>query len=50
MPSEEEIEKNAVEDDDLEMIEEQVEMDYQIGEDLKDKVRPEREYRGFNMD
>ena len=38
MPSEEEIEKGDLEEDELEMIEEQVEMDYQIGEDLKEKV------------
>ena len=39
MPSDEEIEKGDVEDEELEVIEEQVEMDYQIGEDLKEKVR-----------
>ncbi|KAJ3522194.1 hypothetical protein NM688_g8908 [Phlebia brevispora] len=40
MPSEEEIEKNGMDDDELELIEEQVEMDYQIGEDLKEKIIP----------
>lgn len=39
MPSEEEVEKGDLEEDELEVIEEQIEMDYQIGEDLKDKVR-----------
>ena len=39
MPSDEEIEKGEVDEDELEQVEEQVEMDYQIGEDLKEKVR-----------
>lgn len=43
MPSEEEVEKGDLEEDELEVIEEQIEMDYQIGEDLKDKVCSTRE-------
>ena len=39
MPSDEEIEKGDVDEDELEVVEEQVEIDYQIGEDLKEKVR-----------
>ena len=39
MPSDDEVENGDVDDDELEQIEEQVEMDYQIGEDLKEKVR-----------
>ena len=39
MPADEEIEKGEIEEEELEMLEEQVEMDYQIGEDLKEKVR-----------
>ena len=38
MPSDEEIENGDIDDEELEAVEEQVEMDYQIGEDLKEKV------------
>lgn len=37
-PSEEAIESGDIEEDELEAIEEQLEIDYQIGEDLKEKV------------
>lgn len=37
-PSEEAIESGDIDEDDLETVEEQLEIDYQIGEDLKEKV------------
>ena len=37
-PSEEALENGDIEEDELENIEEQLEIDYQIGEDLKEKV------------
>ena len=37
-PSEETIESGEIDEDELEAIEEQLEIDYQIGEDLKEKV------------
>jgi len=39
-PSEEAIENGDIEDEELEEIEEKLEMDYQIGEDLKEKIIP----------
>jgi len=39
-PSEEAIEKGDIEEEELDEIEEKLEMDYQIGEDLKEKVIP----------
>lgn len=39
-PSEEAIESGDIDEDDLETVEEQLEIDYQIGEDLKEKVGP----------
>lgn len=39
MPSEEELANGEFEDDDLEEIEERLEIDYQIGEDIKERVR-----------
>ena len=38
-PSEEAIESGDIDEDELESLEEQLEIDYQIGEDLKEKVR-----------
>jgi nucleosome assembly protein 1-like 1 len=38
-PTEEQIEAGDYEDEELEEIEDKLEMDYQIGEDLKEKVR-----------
>ena len=37
-PSEEAIESGEIDEDELEAIEEQLEIDYQIGEDIKEKV------------
>jgi hypothetical protein len=39
-PSEEAIENGDIDDDELEEIEEELEIAYQIGEDLEEKVRP----------
>ncbi|KAF5356440.1 hypothetical protein D9758_009534 [Tetrapyrgos nigripes] len=39
-PSEEAIEAGEIEEEELEEIEEKLEMDYQIGEDLKEKIIP----------
>ena len=39
-PTEEQIETGELEDEDLEELEEKLEIDYQIGEDLKEKVIP----------
>lgn len=39
-PSEEAIESGEIDEDELEAIEEQLEIDYQIGEDLKEKIIP----------
>ncbi|GLB41327.1 putative nucleosome assembly protein (NAP) family protein [Lyophyllum shimeji] len=39
-PSEEAIENGDIDEDELEEIEEKLEMDYQIGEDLKEKIIP----------
>lgn len=50
MPSDEEIEKGEIDDDELENIEEQVEMDYQIGEDLKEKVSVHISFRILVVD
>jgi nucleosome assembly protein 1-like 1 len=38
-PSEDAIEEGEIDAEELEAIEEQLEIDYQIGEDLKEKVR-----------
>ncbi|KAJ7266394.1 hypothetical protein B0H12DRAFT_1099481 [Mycena haematopus] len=40
MPSDEAIENGEIDSDDLEEIEERLEVDYQIGEDLKEKIIP----------
>ncbi|KAJ7606636.1 nucleosome assembly protein [Roridomyces roridus] len=40
MPSDEEIENGDIEPEDLEEIEERLEVDYQVGEDLKEKIIP----------
>ena len=37
-PSEEAIESGEIDEEELEAVEEQLEIDYQIGEDLKEKV------------
>ena len=37
-PSEEAIENGEIDEEELEAVEEQLEIDYQIGEDLKEKV------------
>ncbi|TFK33749.1 hypothetical protein BDQ12DRAFT_614711 [Crucibulum laeve] len=39
-PAEEELESGDIDDDELEEIEEKLEVDYQIGEDLKEKIIP----------
>ncbi len=38
-PSEEAIEAGDIEEDELDELEEKLEIDYQIGEDIKEKVR-----------
>ncbi|KAF7302365.1 NAP-domain-containing protein [Mycena chlorophos] len=40
MPSDEDLESGDVDPEDLEEIEDRLEMDYQVGEDLKDKIIP----------
>ncbi|KAJ7347707.1 nucleosome assembly protein [Mycena albidolilacea] len=40
MPGDEEIENGDIDHDDLEEIEERLEVDYQVGEDLKEKIIP----------
>ncbi|KIP01546.1 hypothetical protein PHLGIDRAFT_96882 [Phlebiopsis gigantea 11061_1 CR5-6] len=58
-PSEETIESGDIEEDELEAIEDQLEVDYQIGEDLKEKIIPRAvdyftgkalEYEGYDDD
>ncbi len=39
MPSDDAVEKGEVDADDLEEIEARLEIDYQIGEDIKERVR-----------
>jgi nucleosome assembly protein 1-like 1 len=38
-PSEKTIESGELKDDELEELEEKLELDYQLGDDFKDKVR-----------
>ncbi len=37
-PDEDKVDSGDIDEDELEIIEEQLELDYQIGEDLKEKV------------
>ena len=39
-PSEESIEAGEIDEEELDELEEKLEMDYQIGEDIKEKVHP----------
>ena len=39
-PSDEAIESGELEEEELEELEEKLEIDYQLGEDIKEKVRP----------
>ncbi|THG97578.1 hypothetical protein EW026_g4442 [Hermanssonia centrifuga] len=58
-PDEDKVDSGDIDEDELEIIEEQLELDYQIGEDLKEKIVPRAvdyftgkalEYEGFDDD
>jgi Nucleosome assembly protein (NAP) len=46
-PSEEAIEAGEIDEEELDELEEKLEIDYQIGEDIKEKVRSIRPYSCF---
>jgi nucleosome assembly protein 1-like 1 len=48
-PSEEDIEAGEISEEELDDLEEKLEMDYQIGEDIKEKVRPIGSSMPFRM-